>query len=94
MLRFFLLLLLFYFNRKLCESKLLTKRNRALYLIVAKPGLAPGYRDWGGGGVLINFGGARELYLCEYESVDQTIKMKTKKKRTSVQKCPSILIFI
>ena len=27
----------------------------------------------------INFRGARELYLCEFESVDQTKKMKTKK---------------
>ena len=31
------------------------------------------------GGAEINFGGAREVYLCEFESVDQTKKVKTKK---------------
>ena len=45
----------------------------------------------GGGGAEINFGGAREVYLCEFErgtgareiysSVDQTNKVKTIKKR-------------
>ena len=44
----------------------------------------------GGGGAEINFRGAREVYLCEFErgtgargiypSLDQTNKMKTKKK--------------
>ena len=34
----------------------------------------------GGGGVKINFGRAREVYLCEFESVDQTKKVKTQKK--------------
>ena len=36
------------------------------------------------GGAEINFGGAREVYLCEFEiysSVDQTTKVKTKKKK-------------
>ena len=48
-----------------------------------------------GGGAEINFGGAREVYLCEFErgtwareiysSVDQTNKVKTKKKGSSAQ---------
>ena len=52
------------------------------------------------GGAEINFGGAREVYLSEFErgtgarkicsSVDQTKKMKTKK-RSSVQKFPQIV---
>ena len=52
-------------------------------------GPVPQKRDWGGGAE-INFGGAREVYLCEFErgtgarkvysSVDQTNKVKTKKK--------------
>ena len=57
------------------------------------------------GGTEINFGGAREVYLCEFErgtgareiysSVDQTKKVKTKKKkRSSVQKFPQILLVI
>ena len=29
------------------------------------PGPAPGWRDWEG--AEINFGGAREVYLCEFE---------------------------
>ena len=39
-----------------------------------------------GGGAEINFGGrAREVYLCEFESVDQTKKVKTKKKVFSLK---------
>ena len=45
------------------------------------------------GGSEIKFGGARKVYLCEFErsreiysSVDQTYKVKTKKKRSSSQK--------
>ena len=55
------------------------------------------------GGAEINFGGAREVYLCEFErdmgareiysSVDQTKKVKTKKK-SSVQKFPQILVIV
>ena len=33
------------------------------------------------GGAEINFGGVREVHLCEFESVDQTKKVKTKKKK-------------
>ena len=32
-------------------------------------------------GVEINFGGAREVYLREFKSVDQTKKVKTLKKK-------------
>ena len=56
------------------------------------------------GGAEINFGAAREVYLCEiergkgareiYSSVDQTNKVKTKKKRSSVQKFPQILVVV
>ena len=31
-------------------------------------------------GAEINFGRAREVYLCEFKSMDQTKKVKTKKK--------------
>ena len=37
-------------------------------------------RDSVTSGAEINFGGAREVYLCEFESVDQTKKVKTEKK--------------
>ena len=42
----------------------------------------------------INFGGAREVYLCEFENVNQTKKVKTKKKRSSVQKILQILVVV
>ena len=48
----------------------------------------------GGGGGRIIFLCAREVHLCEFESVDQTKKVKNKEKRSSVQKCPQIFIFI
>ena len=32
-------------------------------------------------GAEINFGEAREVYLCEFKSVNQTKKMKTKEKK-------------
>ena len=41
----------------------------------------------------INFGGAREFYLREIESANQTTKMKTKKK-SSVQKFPQIQVVV
>ena len=59
---------------------------------------------WLGGGAEINFGGAREDYLCEFErgtgareiysSVDQTNKVKTKQKSSSVQNFPQILVIV
>ena len=47
----------------------------------------------GGGGHKEIWGGARELDLREFESVDQTKKVKTKK-RSSIQKFPQILVII
>ena len=57
----------------------------------------------GGEAAEINFGGAREVYLCEfkrdtgaqeiYSSVDQTNKVKTKKKVFS-SKFPQILVIV
>ena len=50
---------------------------------------------WGGRGAEINFGGAREIYLYEFESVGQTKKGEyPPKKRYSVQKFPQTLVFI
>ena len=45
-------------------------------------------------GAEINFGGAREVYLREFKSVEQTKKAKTNKKRSSVQKFSQTLVFI
>ena len=44
-------------------------------------------------GAEMNFGGAREVYLREFKSVEQTKKVKTKK-RSSVQKFSQTLVFI
>ena len=53
-----------------------------------------------GGGAEINLEAAREVYLCEFEgvrevysSVDQTIKVQTKKK-SAVQKFSQILFVV
>ena len=56
------------------------------------------------GGAEINFGGAREVYLFEFErgtgareiysSMDQTNKVKTKKKRSAFQKFPQIVVIV
>ena len=45
-------------------------------------------------GAEINFGGAREVYLREFKSVDQTKKVKTLKTRSSVQKFSQTLVSI
>ena len=45
-------------------------------------------------GAELNFGGAREVYLRKFKSVEQTKKVKTKKKRSSVQKFSQTLVFI
>ena len=45
-------------------------------------------------GAEINFGGAREIYLREFKRVEQTKKVKTLKKRSSVQKFSQTLVFI
>ena len=45
-------------------------------------------------GTKINFEGAREVYLREFKSVDQTEKGKDINKRSSVQKFSQTLVFI
>ena len=45
-------------------------------------------------GAEINFGGAREVYLHEFKSVEQTKKVKTKRKRSSVHKFSQTLVSI
>ena len=62
--------------------------------ILLNRGPAPGLRDWGGGAET-NFLGAREVYLCEIESVDQTKKVFCTKISTNSGCCHKILsIFI
>ena len=58
----------------------------------------------GGGGIEINFWGAQKVYLCKfdggtvarevYSSVEQTKKVKAKKKRSSGQTFPQILVVV
>ena len=45
-------------------------------------------------GAEMNFWGAQEVYLREFKSVDQTKKVKTQKKRSSVQKFSQTLVSI
>ena len=57
-----------------------------------------------GGGGTNKFGGSREVCSCEFErgtgareiccSVDQTNNVKTKRKRSSIQKFPQILVIV
>ena len=86
----------FFFSKKLQK---IAKR-----LGVSPPRQARRQDSMTGGGAEINFGGAREVYLCEfkrgtgaqeiYSSVDHTNKVKTKKKRSSVQNFPQILVIV
>ena len=58
----------------------------------------------GGGGAEINFGGPREVYLCEFEEGTGSLlecgtnkkgeEQKKKKKRSSVQKFQQILVVV
>ena len=75
-----------------------------MFTVFARPGARIAWLG-GGGGAEINFGGAREVYLYEFEggtgarevylSVDQTKKVKKgQKKRSSVKKFPQILVVV